>query len=120
MPAARLTSSAVGVLAAVGLLAAVGGISGCSGVGGSPASEAPLTGSSIPASQDVTALCAQVIEQAMPSMAAEALIESIGYAVRVEGATASAGAPEPAAPTSSGQLVVLTVSGDTVTACTLA
>lgn len=115
MPRPRLVPLAL----SAGLLTAALGLGACSGGSSAPPSEAPLTGSSITAADDVSALCAQVVDQGLPGAAAQALIESSGYVVRIEGATASAGASEAAVPTSAGQVVVLTVSGDAVTACAL-
>ena len=94
-------------------------LTSCSGGSTATPSEANLSGSSISAADDVSALCAQVVEQKLPAEAAQALAESSGYVARIDGA--SAGASDSAATPSAavGDLVVLTVTGDIVTACEL-
>jgi len=60
-------------------------ISGCSGdaTAGNSSSFGEITGSAVPVAEEVTALCAQIVTQALPLDAATALAESSGYASRV-------------------------------------
>ena len=73
-----LASAAIAVMAITGL-------SACSNNSSSdaPASEINLSGSPVTANEDMTALCAQIVEQALPVEAAIALAEASGYTTRV-------------------------------------
>jgi hypothetical protein len=63
---------------------AVTGLSACSSSSSdAPASEINLSGSPVTANEEMTALCAQIIEQAMPLEAAVAVAEAGGYTTRV-------------------------------------
>ena len=71
--------------AAVALSVLVG-LTGCSSAGSSStpsASEADLSGTPVTAKDDMTALCEQMIAQALPLDAGVALAESSGYTTRV-------------------------------------
>lgn len=63
---------------------AVTGLSACSSSSSeAPASEINLSGTPVSTSDDMTALCAQIVEQALPVEAAVALAEASGYTTRV-------------------------------------
>jgi hypothetical protein len=69
--------------AAAALLAVAAlGLAGCN-TAQQAVPEANLTGSPISVSDDMTALCQQFIEQALPVEAAQALAETSGYSSRV-------------------------------------
>lgn len=84
MHARPLTTALAG--AALALTALVG-LTACSSSGSgstaAPASEANLSGSPVSAKDDMTALCTQIIDQALPVEAADALAEAGGYVTRV-------------------------------------
>lgn len=73
------------ILAAVALgVMAIAGLTACSSSSSeAPASEINLSGTPVSAKDDMTALCAQVVEQGLPLEAAVALAEASGYATRV-------------------------------------
>lgn len=72
-----LASAAIAVMAITGL-------SACSSSSSdAPASEINLSGSPVTANEDMTALCAQIIEQKLTVQAAVALAEASGYTTRV-------------------------------------
>ncbi len=72
-----LASAAIAVMAITGL-------SACSSSSSdAPVSEINLSGSPVTANEDMTALCAQIIEQKLPVEAAVALAEASGYTTRV-------------------------------------
>ena len=71
-------------LAACCVTAALGTLAACSSsTADSSASAAPTASSSAAGTDDVTALCAQVVDQKMPVEAAEALAEGSGYQWRI-------------------------------------
>lgn len=63
---------------------AITGLTACgSSSTDAPTSEINLSGSPVSASEDMTALCAQIVEQGLPIEAAVALAEASGYTTRV-------------------------------------
>jgi hypothetical protein len=81
----RLSLSAASLALAV---AAVTGLTACSsaasgGGGDAVVSEADLSGTPVTAAEDMTALCEQILAEALPIEAAVALAEASGYATRV-------------------------------------
>ncbi len=72
-----LATAAIAVMALTGLTACSSSSSDM------PASEVNLSGSPVTANEDMTALCASIIEQALPLEAAVALAEASGYTTRV-------------------------------------
>lgn len=67
-------------------LAAVTMLTGCSATSSSDstaASEADLSGTPVSVQDDLTALCTQIVEQALPLDAAVALAEASGYTTRI-------------------------------------
>jgi membrane-bound lytic murein transglycosylase B len=71
--------------------------------------EVEVTGEPVTLNEELTALCAQVVEQGLPSDAASALAEASGYAFAI----IQDGDPAPAQATD----VIFTVRDDTVIAC---
>lgn len=70
----------------VALIAGALLLAGCSAGGAAssdPSSFADISGSAVPVADELTALCAQIVEQALPLEAAEALADSSGYTTRV-------------------------------------
>jgi len=106
-----LASVAIAVMAVTGLTA-------CSNSSSSeaPASEINLSGSPVTANEDMTALCAQIVEQGLPVEAAVALAEASGYTTRVgsldgEGQAVTTDLQE--------DRFTFDVEADIVTACTI-
>ena len=79
--ATTMAAAAIAVTALVGLTAC----SSSSGGDATPAvaSEANLSGEPVTTKDDMTALCDQIVAQALPLEAAVALAESSGYTTRV-------------------------------------
>ena len=79
--ATTLAAAAIAVTALTGLTAC----SSSSGSDATPAaaSEANLSGEPVTTKDDMTALCEQIVAQALPLEAAVALAESSGYTTRV-------------------------------------
>jgi hypothetical protein len=94
-------------------LAAVAGCSSADPEAGS-APEAEVTGSAVPVADELTALCAQIVSQALPLDAATALAEASGYGARVASID---GAEQPAAADSRDDRMNFTVTADVVTEC---
>lgn len=96
------------VLASVVLLA------GCSGVSGeaSDGSFAEISGTPVSLESELTALCAEIVEQALPLDVALVLAESNGYVASVAG-DGSAGTADAGTDAN----MVLTTSGDIVVGC---
>ena len=90
-------------------------LTGCSGAAGgaSDGSFGEISGTPVSVQSELTALCAEIVEQALPVDVALVLAESNGYVAAVAG-DASAGAVEPGAGEAT---MVLTVSGDVVVGC---
>lgn len=72
------------LLAGIALVASLG-LSACGG--GEPVGNASsfgdVSGSAVPVADELTALCEQIVEQALPADAAAALAEASGYEARV-------------------------------------
>jgi len=98
-------------------LTAVAGLTACSS-GGSAADvpEANLSGSPVTVEEDLTDLCAQIVEQALPLEAAVALAEASGYQTRV---TSTDGVPEAATMDARDDRFSFVVVGGSVTECTI-
>lgn len=66
-------------------LTATLGLAACSGASpaGDSSSFADVSGSAVPVADELTALCEQIVTQALPLDAATALAESSGYQARV-------------------------------------
>lgn len=98
--------------AAVACLALLGGCSGAA-TGASDGSFAEISGSPVSVESELTDLCAEIVEQALPLDVALVLAESSGYGVSVVGdSTAS----DVGAASGEG-VMVLTTSGDIVVGC---
>ncbi len=72
-------------LASVALaIVALTGLTACSSAGGNPvASDANVSGAPLDATSEMTNLCEQMITQALPTEAAQALAEASGYEIRI-------------------------------------
>jgi hypothetical protein len=97
---------------------AVPALAGCSSSTGSTtsSSEANLSGSPVSAKDDITALCASIVEQKLAADAAAAMAESSGYTSRV---TVLEGAPQAATTDLREDRMNFEVTGGVVTACTV-
>ena len=106
--------------AAVALTAiAALGLAGCSGTAGratSSASFANVSGSAVPVADELSALCEQVVAQALPVDAATALAESSGYVARV---ISIDGEPQAATTDARDDRMNFEVEADVVTGCTV-
>jgi hypothetical protein len=82
MRARPLTTTLVGAVAAVALLS---GLTACSTTGGGNpvASDANVSGAPLDPKTEMTNLCTQMITEALPVEAAQALAEASGYVVRM-------------------------------------
>jgi hypothetical protein len=83
MPARRTTNALAGAAIAI---VALGGLTACSsnsGTGASSASEVNLSGSPVAAKDEMTALCKQIVAEALTVDAATALADANGYVSRV-------------------------------------
>jgi len=91
-------------------------LTGCSGGAGTsaPASEVNLSGSPVSTKDDITALCASIVEQALPADAAAAMAESSGYTSRI---TKQDGEALPATTDLREDRMNFEVTADAVTAC---
>lgn len=89
-------------------------LAGCSGVSGegSDGSFAEISGTPVSLESELTALCAEIVEQALPVDVALVLAESNGYVASVAG---DAGAETTAAEGEAS--MVLSTSGDIVVGC---
>lgn len=98
--------------AAVACLALLGGCSGAA-TGASDGSFAEISGSPVSIESELTDLCAEIVEQALPLDVALVLAESSGYGVSVVGDPSAA----PAVGTDVEGVMLLTTSGDIVVGC---
>ena len=80
----RIATSPLALTAVLALTASLG-LAACSG--GQPATDsssfADISGSAVPVADELTALCEQIVTQALPADAATALADSGGYQSRV-------------------------------------
>jgi hypothetical protein len=83
----RTRPVATALVGAALALTALAGLAACSApassVDSAAASAVDISGTPVTAKDDMTALCAQMIEQALPEEAAVALAEASGYTTRV-------------------------------------
>jgi hypothetical protein len=101
-----------------GPLIAAALLTGCSSSGSSsaPASEVNLSGSPVSTKDDITALCASIVEQSLPAEAAAAMAESSGYTSRI---TKQDGEAQAATTDLREDRMNFEVEADLVTACTV-
>ncbi len=106
------TSMVVPALAVSALLA----LSSCSGAAQQTDSAefAEVEGTAVPVSEELAALCQQIVSEGLIVDAAVALAEASGYASRIEGQEAGTSNDAGAA---AGETMVFTVSGDAVVGC---
>ena len=102
--------------AAIAVLA-VTGVTACSSSSSdAPVSEINLSGSPVSTEDDMTALCTQIVEQALPLEAAVAIAEATGYTTRV---TILDGEAQAVTADVQADRFSLEVTADIVTACTI-
>ena len=94
------------------------GLTACSGgqAAGDPSSFAEVSGSAVPVADELTALCEQIVAQALPVDAATALAESSGYTLRV---ISIDGTPQAVTKDLREDRMNVEVEADIVTACTV-
>jgi hypothetical protein len=78
-----LSTTLAGAVVALSLLGGLTACSSASSTAGAQVSEADLSGTPVTAKDDMTALCEQIIAQALPLEAGVALAEASGYTTRV-------------------------------------
>lgn len=79
-----------------------------------PSAFAQVSGSAVPVSDEVTALCAEIVKQQLPQEAAEALAEASGYTTRVGSID---GTPQPTTKDYSESRMTFDIAGGLVTGC---
>ncbi len=107
-----------GAAAATLALALVGGLAACSSVEptGNASSFADVSGSAVPVADELTALCAQIVEQKLDSETAVALAEGSGYQSRV---VTIDGQPQAATADARDDRMNFELTNDVVTGCTV-
>jgi hypothetical protein len=83
MHARPIATTLAGAAVALSVLAGLTGCSSAASSAGVTASEVDLSGTPVTAKDDMTALCEQIIAQALPLEAGVALAEASGYTTRV-------------------------------------
>lgn len=99
-------------------VALLGTLSACSSAEptGNASSFADVSGSAVPVADDLTALCAQIVEQKLDADTGAALAEGSGYTSRV---VSIDGSPQPATADARDDRMNFDVTNNVITGCTV-